>query len=58
MILEMLQSLEEVYQNKMGGQYRYHVYKHCDALHEGERSKKALMSLNKCSWFPLFTFSK
>lgn len=50
MIVEMLKVLEEIYENKLGGS---HVYKYCNALQEGVRSKKykPLLTRNKCSKF-------
>ncbi|XP_031633123.1 tRNA pseudouridine(38/39) synthase [Contarinia nasturtii] len=48
MIIEMLNVLEDIYENKLGAN---HIYKYCDALQEGVRSKKykPLLTRNKCS---------
>lgn len=48
MILEMLNVLEDMYENKLDGD---RVYKYCDALQEGVRSKKykPLLTRDKCS---------
>lgn len=50
MIIEMLHVLEDIYENKLDGN---HIYKYCDALQEGVRSKnyKPLLTRNKCSKF-------
>lgn len=48
MILEMLHVLESIYEKQLGGD---RVYKYCDALQEGVRSKKykPLLTRVKCS---------
>lgn len=48
MIREMLKALEDIYENKLG---QNHIYKYCDALQEGRRSKKhkPLLTRIKCS---------
>lgn len=50
MVLEMLNVLEDIHENKLGGS---HIYKYCDALQEGVRSKKhkPLLTRSKCSEF-------
>lgn len=53
MVTEMLKVLEDIYENKLGER---HVYKYCDALQEGSRSKKykPLLTRVKCSKFLYF----
>lgn len=55
MILEMLNVLEDIYENEMG---KSHIYKYCDVLQEGKRSKKykPLFTRDKCSKFHLMSF--
>lgn len=52
MVLEMLRVLEDVYENKLGGE---RICQHYEALQEGFRPRKyqPLMSRTKCSKFPL-----
>lgn len=54
MAIEMLRVLEDVYENKLGGE---RIFKMHEALQEGVRSKKyqPLMSRTKCSKFFSFT---
>lgn len=55
MILEMLNVLEDIYENKMG---QSHIYKYCDGLQEGVRSRKykPLLTRDTCSEFHILVF--